>query len=77
MSFHRQPAPHVIAHARGRSAIVCRFVSEREIAAVLGDADPFLIGFPCKWSPTGAHVPVRSDSEIVCEHCSVIFEWRF
>jgi hypothetical protein len=73
MGYARTPQPHVIAAAE--SALVYRFVSEREIAAVMGDADPFLIGVACEWSPTGAHVPAASCGEVVCCYCSRIF-WR-
>ena len=71
MGFHRQPAAHVIEHAKG--APVVRFIAEQEIATVLAEQDPFRIANDCV-DPAG-HFPIAACGEVVCAHCGRIF-WR-
>lgn len=73
MSFHRQPAHHVIEAAKGVPATVSRFIGEREIAEVMASADPFGIELHC--TNAGGHQPIASCGEIVYAHCARIF-WR-
>jgi hypothetical protein len=51
-----------------------RFVSEREIAAVMSAvADPFGTSQRCDFSPDGRHHAIGSCGDVVCCHCSRIF----
>jgi len=53
--------------------VVVDFVSEREIARVIREQDPFGLAHGCT-NPAG-HQPAASCGEIVCVHCGRIF-WR-
>lgn len=72
MGFARTPAPHVIEASKG--ARVYQFIGEREIAAVMGAADPFNVANRCPVNATG-HQPIPSCADVVCGHCGKVF-WR-
>lgn len=64
--FLRQGAPN--------APHVYRFVTEREIASVMGEIDPFQVDDRCPFNATG-HGYTGSCGEVVCAHCAKV-AWR-
>ena len=70
------PLPREIAqHPVPRAIPVARFVSEREIAAVMRASDPFGVDDPCPFAPDGRHYGIGSCGEVACCYCAKIF-WK-
>ncbi|KGT75834.1 hypothetical protein MA20_32110 [Bradyrhizobium japonicum] len=68
MQIARKPARHA------ETAKTVRFVSEREIAAVMAALeDPFGTAERCEFSADGQHRAIGSCGDVVCCHCARIF----
>lgn len=68
-----QIAPKPARHA-AQTAKVVKFVSERDIAAMIAAAeDPFDAGAQCAFSADGRHHAIGSCGDVVCCNCAKIF----
>ncbi|UFW75153.1 hypothetical protein [Bradyrhizobium sp. WU425] len=66
-------APKPARHA-AQSAKVVKFVSERDIAAMIAAVeDPFGAGERCAFSADGQHHAIGSCGDVVCCKCAKIF----